>query len=614
MFSSKFVISPYLICYILLALNGICHVRGQQAVPAVINLGKSSYGISVKDNPYYSTYTGYQVSDLGDINGDGYGDIGIQANCMFYILYGSYGAISIDLSSLTPSTGFSVSGDVITFNCALQTMAAVGDINGDKFNDVLVGMASNFAYAIAPLYYIILGALSTSNINLDDLSDNTNVITINGPWVESTVAPTSFPSPSPVSPTSFPTPFPTSHPSVSTVSPTLEPSSLPTSAGLSTSTTENSETMINYLKLFPRVEENDNVPSEGRIDRKKEIEEERRNLQTLNVQAPFDASLNDKPETSSKQRFSYHEIPFPFQEVSPAEQWEKVKKEAHASVLSELNLPSEDSATKKKTVNSVEDEKSENSAASVDSSSYYYGGYYGGCYMGCCYADYYYRDYFLSASAAYSQSIYLGMSGTYSSFIPKSFVSFCLCSRFLFFIRSVLILGIGDINADGYNDIIIQGSLSDTSPVNFYVLYGSETLNSTINLDSLTAEEGFQIITSTTLFPAQSYMYHSYDHYNYSCAYNTTGDADYPDTLYINFYFENVTYNYNAVSAGGDGGDINNDGYDDMIIGSPYAYTSAGEVFILYGAPKREWNSTFYLSSLENPDSTNGYIIYGAGE
>jgi hypothetical protein len=146
------------------------------------------------------------------------------------------------------------------------------------------------------------------------------------------------------------------------------------------------------------------------------------------------------------------------------------------------------------------------------------------------------------------------------------------------------------------------------------VLYGSETLNSTINLDSLTVEEGFQIITSTTLFPAQSYMYHSYDHYNYSCAYNTTGDADYPDTLYMNFYYKNVTYNYNAVSAGGDGGDINNDGYDDMIIGSPYAYTSAGEVFILYGAPKREWNSTFYLSSLENPDSTNGYIIYGAGK
>jgi hypothetical protein len=427
MFSSKFVISPHLICYILLALNGICHVRGQQAVPGVINLGKSSYGISVKDNPNYSTYTGYQVSDLGDINGDGYGDIGIQANCMFYILYGSYDAISVDLSSLTPSTGFSVSGDVITFNCALQTMAAVGDINGDKFNDVLVGMASNFAYAIAPLYYIILGALSTSNINLDDLSDNTNVITINGPWVENTVAPTSFPSPSPVSPTSFPTPFPTSHPSISTVSPTLEPSSLPTSAGLSTSTTENSETMINYLKLFPREGENGNVPSEGRIDGKKEIEEERRNLQTLNVQTPFDVSLNDKPETSSKQRFSYHEIPFPFQKVSPAEQWERVKKEAHSSVLSDLSLlPSEDFSTKKKTINSVEDENSENSAASVDSSSY------GGCYMGCCYAEFYDRDYFLYTPGFYTQSIYLGMSGTYSSFIPKFFVSLFLVFYSLF--------------------------------------------------------------------------------------------------------------------------------------------------------------------------------------
>jgi hypothetical protein len=150
--------------------------------------------------------------------------------------------------------------------------------------------------------------------------------------------------------------------------------------------------------------------------------------------------------------------------------------------------------------------------------------------------------------------------------------------------------------------------------MNFYVLYGSETLNSTINLHALTTEEGFQIMTSSSLFPSDTYTYLSYVKYNISCLYNTSGNPDYPDTKFYNYYYQNVSYYYYAVSAGGNGGDVNDDGYDDMIIGSPYAYTYAGEVYVLYGAPKSDWNSTFYLSSIENAASTQGYIIYGAGK
>jgi hypothetical protein len=185
-------------------------VEAQQSFAGTVNLGKSSSGTSIANTPQYGSVTGYQVNDLGDFNGDGYGDIGIQSNCSFYVVYGSYYDFSADLSSLTTESGFSITGEGIVYGCALQTMAAIGDINGDKFSDFFIGV-SGFGTSIAPLYYVILGALSTNNINLDDLSNNPKVLTILGPWAEGGIESiTSFPSSMPTSPpSSYPTPSPT---------------------------------------------------------------------------------------------------------------------------------------------------------------------------------------------------------------------------------------------------------------------------------------------------------------------------------------------------------------------------------------------------------------------
>jgi hypothetical protein len=399
-----------LIGSILIALNEICPVLGQQSVPGVINLGKSSSGISIKDNPNYSTVTGYEIDDLGDINGDGYGDIGIQSNCVYYIIYGSYSAISIDLASLTTSTGFSISGEIISENCALQTMAAIGDINGDKFNDILIGMGSVYGSSIAPLYYVILGALSTSNINLDDLSGNYNVLTILGPWVEIvTATPTSSPSPLPTSfptphPTSYPTPLPTSHPVVSTISPTIEPSSFPTSADFSSLSNENSETLMNYMKSFPKIElkEEAKEDTSEKHDNTREPVKPNRRLQATDIEDPI-----ERKDNSHKHHFSYSEIPFPFSEKSvAAEQRKTVRNEARASVIAELHLSEEapPSVYSSSTRNIVEEEVNEES---VDTT--YYAGY---CYDGCCYENYYFVDNYLEADISYYyQSVYLGISG-----------------------------------------------------------------------------------------------------------------------------------------------------------------------------------------------------------
>jgi len=128
----------------------------------------------------------------------------------------------------------------------------------------------------------------------------------------------------------------------------------------------------------------------------------------------------------------------------------------------------------------------------------------------------------------------------------------------------------GDINNDGYHDIIVGAHFTNSYRGEAYVIYGGAK-SSMSNI----------ALTSTTLNPTST---------GFTIAGNT-GD-----------------YLGASVSTAGD---INNDGYDDIIIGTFIKNSYQGAAFVIYGGEKSTMsNWDFSLGATLNPTST-GFVLTG---
>ena len=87
------------------------------------------------------------VSSAGDINGDGFDDLIVGSPEAYSYGYGSscvvFGRASgfnaaLDLSSLDGTNGFRLNG-VAVYNNSGSSVSSAGDINGDGFDDVIIG-------------------------------------------------------------------------------------------------------------------------------------------------------------------------------------------------------------------------------------------------------------------------------------------------------------------------------------------------------------------------------------------------------------------------------------------------------------------------------------------
>jgi VCBS repeat-containing protein len=127
--------------------------------------------------------SGCSVASAGDVNGDGLADLIIgaySANFVAgatFVVFGKAGGFdpSLDLSTLDGKTGFRLDG-VESFDASGRSVASAGDVNGDGFDDLIIGAPTadpggNYSGAS----YVVFGKAAgfTATLNLSTLDGKT---------------------------------------------------------------------------------------------------------------------------------------------------------------------------------------------------------------------------------------------------------------------------------------------------------------------------------------------------------------------------------------------------------------------------------------------------------
>lgn len=200
------------------------------------------------------------------------------------------------------------------------------------------------------------------------------------------------------------------------------------------------------------------------------------------------------------------------------------------------------------------------------------------------------------------------------------------------------VAGAGDVNGDGFDDLIVgapNAAVAGKAAAGYaYVVYGDTGFNPVLSAAALNGSNGFR-------FSGNAAEDHTGEVVDYAGDVNRDGFADVlvaaprakvgsqteAGKVYIIFGGSSKPGNINANTLNGsngfraDGvseadhagqsaaaaGDVNSDGYADLVIGAPYANEYTGMSYVVYG--KSSFGATIGLGSL---NGNNGFKIAGA--